>query len=50
MIGVHFNGGGDTRDAAFMTEIDAILDDGDLATGSFRQTASDRFYLLLTSN
>lgn len=50
MLGVHFNGVGDTRDAAFMTEIDATFDDGNLTTGSFRQIASDRFYLLLTSN
>lgn len=43
-VGVHFNGDGETRDAAFMTEIDAILDDGDLTTGVFRQIAADRFY------
>ncbi len=49
-IGVHFNGAGDTRDAAFMAEIDAILDDGDLSTGSFQQVGGDRYYFLLSSS
>ncbi|MBA4028846.1 MAG: hypothetical protein C0475_06890 [Planctomyces sp.] len=43
-IGVHFNGTGIARDAAFMAEIDQILDDGDVLTGAFRQIDSDRYY------
>jgi prepilin-type N-terminal cleavage/methylation domain-containing protein len=43
-VGVHFNGEGETRDDAFMTEIDAILDDGDLTTGVFRRIAANRYY------
>lgn len=43
-FGVHFNGNGDTQDAAYMTEIDAIYDDGVLTTGMFRQIAADRYY------
>lgn len=46
-IGVHFNNGGTSRDDAFMTEIDLMIDDGDLATGGFRKFAADRYYLVL---
>ncbi|MEM8782241.1 MAG: type II secretion system protein [Planctomycetota bacterium] len=46
-LGVHFNGTGDTRDEAFMQEIDAMLDDGDLATGGFRMLADGRYYIIL---
>ena len=46
-VGVHFNGIGMTRDDAFMTEIDAILDDGDLTTGVFRKIAGDRYYFII---
>ncbi len=49
LIGVHFDGTGDTRDATYMAEVDLIMDDGDLTTGSFRQTAADRFYYLLSN-
>jgi len=45
-MGVHFNGTGETRDAAYMTEIDGIVDDGDLSTGSFR-VYGDRYYRVL---
>lgn len=45
-IGVHFNGG-DVKDDAYMTEIDQAMDDGNLATGSFRKLANDRFYYLI---
>ena len=43
-IGVHFNGEGETRDDAFMIEIDEIMDDGDLTTGAFRRIAANRYY------
>ncbi len=46
-IGVHFDGTGATRDDAFMTLIDAMLDDGDLSTGGFRKLADARYYLIL---
>lgn len=45
-MGVHFNGTGLTRDAAYMQSIDFTLDDGDTATGSFRQFG-DRYYRVL---
>lgn len=45
-VGVHFNDGSNPGDA-FMAEIDAQIDDGDLATGGFRKVASDRYYMLL---
>jgi len=47
IIGVHFNGLGETRDDAYMQQIDAAMDDGDLATGSFRKIAGDRYYLVV---
>lgn len=44
-VGVHFDGTGQTRDAAYMAEVDAIVDDGDLATGAFREhVAGERYY------
>lgn len=43
-LGVHFNGQGVTRDDAYMTQIDALIDDGDLSTGGFRKLESDRYY------
>ncbi|MEM1446102.1 MAG: type II secretion system protein [Planctomycetota bacterium] len=46
-LGVHFNGTGDTRDDDFMTVIDEMLDDGDLATGGFRELTDGRYYLIL---
>lgn len=46
-VGVHFNGVGTTRDAAFMAGIDAMLDDGDLATGMFQQLDTDAYYIVL---
>jgi prepilin-type N-terminal cleavage/methylation domain-containing protein len=46
-VGVHFNGTGDTRDDAFMQQIDAITDDGDLATGGFRKIANNRYYFIV---
>ena len=46
-FGVHFDGTGETRDDAYMTEIDALFDDGDLTTGAFQQIASDRYYYII---
>ena len=46
-VGVHFDGSGDTRDAVYMAEIDALCDDGDLTTGTFRQLAADRYYWVI---
>ena len=46
-FGVHFDGTGRTRDEAYMTEIDAVVDDGDLLTGAFRQIAADRYYYIV---
>lgn len=43
-FGVHFNGTGETRDDAYMNVIDAIVDDGDVTTGTFRRIAADRYY------
>ncbi len=46
-IGVHFNGTGETRDDVYMQQIDAAMDDGDLATGGFRKIAGDRYYMVV---
>lgn len=46
-IGVHFNGAGVTRDNAYMQQVDAMVDDGDLATGGFQQIANDRYYFII---
>lgn len=46
-VGVHFNGQGETRDDAYMAEIDAILDDGDLSTGAFRKLGAGRYYWVI---
>lgn len=45
-MGVHFNGTGVSRDAAFMTLIDNTVDNGDVSTGSFRQFG-DRYYRVI---
>ena len=44
-IGVHFQG--DDPGDAYMTDVDARFDDGDLTTGAFRKLAAERFYLVL---
>lgn len=46
-LGVHFNGEGPTQSDQYMTEIDAMIDNGDLATGGFRKLAPNRFYFVL---
>ena len=47
-VGVHFNGS-DAKDDVFMAEIDAIMDDGNLSTGSFRKIGGGRFYYLVAA-
>lgn len=46
-IGVHFDGRGDTKDEAYMQQIDDTFDDGDLEDGLFREIASARYYLIV---
>ncbi len=45
-IGVHFGADPNPGDA-YMTQIDAEYDDGDLNTGIFRKIANDRYYYVL---
>ncbi len=45
-VGVHFNNGNDPGEAV-MSQIDAMIDDGDLSTGSFREIAANRYYNVL---
>ena len=45
-IGVHF-WNVPPQDDAYMTIIDNMIDDGDLATGVFRKLAADRFYYII---
>ena len=45
-MGVHFNGTGQTRDAAYMADIDKMLDDGVVTTGAFR-VYGDRYYRVI---
>lgn len=42
-MGIHFNGTGQTRDASYMADIDLMIDDGVVTTGSFR-VFGDRYY------
>lgn len=49
-FGVHFDGSGQTRDDAFMQEIDAVFDDGNLTTGAFQKLAEDRYYYIVATN
>ena len=47
-FGVHFSGGnGANPGDVYMQKIDAILDDGDLATGVFQKIAADRYYYII---
>ncbi|MEM7625829.1 MAG: prepilin-type N-terminal cleavage/methylation domain-containing protein [Planctomycetota bacterium] len=46
-VGVHFNGTGSTRDDLYMTSIDELIDDGDLAIGVFRRIADGRYYYII---
>ena len=45
-MGVHFDGTGETRDATYMADIDLMIDDGDVTTGSFR-VFGDRYYRVM---
>lgn len=44
-VGVVFTGLGPTRDDAFMTDVDRIIDDGDLNAGIFRKNTANGYYL-----
>jgi len=44
-VGVHFNDGSDPG-ATTMSQVDALLDDGSLSTGAFREIATNRYYLV----
>jgi len=46
-IGVDFNGASTVRDDAYMQEVDAIVDDGNLATGYFQKLGAGRFYFII---
>ncbi len=46
-LGIHFTGPGQQPDDAYMQEIDAAMDDGDLTTGVFQKLAADRFYFII---
>lgn len=46
-VGVDFAGDPEPRDEAYMTEIDRTFDDGNLATGQFRQLAPGQYYSIL---
>lgn len=48
-VGVHFQDDEPQPDA-YMAEIDALIDDGDLTTGGFRKLADDRFYYILAQS
>lgn len=45
-VGVHFLGE-KPKDDAYMSKVDALMDDGNLGTGAFRKLAADRFYYIL---
>ena len=45
-IGVHFFNE-TPKDDAYMTEVDALMDDGALGTGAFRKLGDGRFYYVL---
>ncbi|MEM9347476.1 MAG: prepilin-type N-terminal cleavage/methylation domain-containing protein [Planctomycetota bacterium] len=45
-MGVHFDGTGQTRDASYMADIDLMIDDGEVTTGSFRNFG-DRYYRVI---
>lgn len=47
-LGVHFNDGSSNNNDTYMTEVDLLVDDGDLTTGSFRKLAAGRYYLVIS--
>jgi len=47
-LGVHFkNGTGPRKDDAYMQQIDAMIDDGDLTTGMFQKVGGKRYYFVV---
>ena len=47
-LGVHFkNGTGPEKDDAYMQQIDAAIDDGDLSTGIFQKVAGERYHFVV---
>lgn len=46
-VGVHFDGTGATRNDDFMNQVDALIDDGDVTTGSFQRLGAGRYYYVL---
>ena len=46
-VGVDFSGSGDAKDDAYMVEIDAAFDDGDLQAGLFRKLAGKRYFFVV---
>lgn len=46
-IGVHFQGGDDMKDDAYMAEVDASFDDGNLSSGAFQKIGAGRFYYII---
>lgn len=47
-VGVHFDGSSGAHPGdAYMQDVDALFDDGNLATGLFRKIADDRYYIVL---
>lgn len=45
-MGIHFNGSGESRDSTYMADIDLMIDDGVVTTGSFR-VYGDRYYRVI---
>jgi prepilin-type N-terminal cleavage/methylation domain-containing protein len=49
-VGVHFKDGtGPAKDDAYMQEIDAAIDDGDLDAGGFRKLGDKRYYFVVAN-
>ena len=47
-LGIHFkNGSGPRKDDAYMQQIDAAIDDGDLSTGIFQKVGGKRYHFVI---
>ncbi len=46
-LGVHFKGAGAMKDDAYMQQIDASIDDGDLTTGVFQKVGGKRYFFVV---
>ncbi len=47
-VGVHFHGASHINPGdAYMATIDALVDNGDLSTGTFQKIANDRYYMII---